>query len=53
LKDFFLKRLQEPSTWAGLMLCAGAFGLDFTDQQQYAISALGMALMGAPDKQHK
>jgi hypothetical protein len=53
MKDFFIKRFKEPSTWAGLMLVGSAFGMDLTDQQQYAISALGMALMGAPDKQHK
>jgi hypothetical protein len=53
MKDFFLNRLKEPSTWAGLLMVSAAFGLDFTDQQQIAITALGVALAGAPDKQHK
>lgn len=49
MKQFFLNRLKEPSTWAGLMLVAGAFGLNLTVEQQYAIQFLGMALMGAPE----
>lgn len=50
--EFILKRFKEPSTWAGLMLVATSFGMDITDQQQYAITMFGMALMGVPDKQH-
>ena len=53
MKDFVLRRLSETSTWAGLFLVASAWGLEFTDQQQAALTVLGMALAGAPDKQHK
>lgn len=53
MKIFLLKRLKEPSTWAGIMLTLSAFGMDFTSEQQYALGMLGMALMGTPDKQNK
>ena len=53
MKDFMLRRLSETSTWAGLFLVASAWGLEFTAQQQAALTVLGMALAGAPDKQHK
>jgi hypothetical protein len=52
MKDFIISRLGERSTWAALLLCAGAWGLDLTDQQQTAITALGIALAVAPDKNH-
>lgn len=53
MKDFLIRRLTETSTWAGLFLVASAWGLEFTEQQQAALTALGMALAGVPDKQHK
>lgn len=53
MKGFILRRLAEPSTWAGLFLVASAWGLQFTEPQQAALTVLGMALAGAPDKQHK
>ena len=53
MKDFVLRRLSETSTWAGLFLVASAWGLEFTEQQQAALTVLGMALAGTPDKQHK
>ena len=53
MKDFLIRRLTETSTWAGLFLVASAWGLEFTEQQQAALTVLGMALAGAPDKQHK
>ena len=53
MKDFLIRRLTETSTWAGLFLVASAWGLEFTDQQQAALTVLGMALAGVPDKQHK
>jgi len=53
MKGFLIRRLTETSTWAGLFLVASAWGLEFTDQQQAALTVLGMALVGAPDRQHK
>lgn len=53
MQEFIIKRLQEPSTWGGIMLCLSAFGMDLTQEQQYALSILGLALVGSPDKQHE
>jgi hypothetical protein len=58
MKDFFLNRLKEPSTWRGLTLCASAFGMVLNQEQAYAIASLGMALAGGigivtPDKLRK
>lgn len=53
MKDFLIRRLTETSTWAGLFLVASAWGLNFTEQQQAALTVLGMALAGTPDRQHK
>lgn len=53
MKNFLIRRLTETSTWAGLFLVASAWGLNFTEQQQAALTVLGMALAGSPDKQHK
>ena len=55
MKDFFLDRLQEPSTWRGLILLATSFGMQLSPDQSYAIASLGLALAGAagaisPDK---
>lgn len=52
MKEVLLKRLREPSTWAGLMLVISAFGMSLTPEQQYALSTLGLALIGTPDTQH-
>lgn len=52
MKDFIISRLGERSTWAALFLIASAWGLDFSEQQQTAITALGLALAIAPDKNH-
>lgn len=52
MKDFFLRRFSEPSTWLGALAVASAFGLDFTDQQTTAIAAFGALLCAVPDKQH-
>jgi len=53
MKNFLIRRLTETSTWAGLFLVASAWGLNFNEQQQAALTVLGMALAGSPDKQHK
>jgi hypothetical protein len=47
MKDFFLDRLKEPSTWRGIIWCVSAFGLyHFSNDQEAAITALAMALAG-------
>lgn len=55
MKGFFQNRLAEASTWRAIIWCLSAFGIySFTDDQQGAITALGMALAGSagflPDK---
>ena len=47
MKDYFLARLREPSTWRGLVLLATSFGMTLKPEQSYAIMTLGMALAGA------
>ena len=46
------RRISEPSTWAGIGLVASAFGLNFTPEQVQALTIIGTALAGLPDKQH-
>jgi len=47
MKDFFLSRAREPSTWRGLIWCLASFGVfHFTHDQEGAITALAMALAG-------
>ncbi len=58
MKDFFLNRLKEASTWRGLILLATSFGMQLSPDQSYAIASLGLALAGAtgtiaPDKLNK
>lgn len=56
MKDFFLARLREPSSWRAAIWVGTSFGLvAFKGEQAEAIIALGMALSGAiglvtPDK---
>jgi len=56
VKNYFINRLRERSTWSGLIWCAVAFGVyQFTPEQEAAVTALGMSLAGAfsvvaPDK---
>lgn len=58
MKEFFLARLKEPSSWRAGIWVATSFGLvAFKGEQAEAIIALGMALSGAvgvvtPDKLH-
>ena len=48
MKEFFLERLQEPSTWRGLIWVLASFGvMHFSNDQESAITALAMALAGA------
>lgn len=58
MKQFFLNRLKEPSTWRGLILTATSFGMSLSPDQAYAIASLGLALAGsagmlAPDSMKK
>lgn len=58
MKDFFLNRLKEPSTWRGLVLVATSFGMHLSPDQSYAIASLGLALAGfvgtvSPDRVRK
>ena len=48
MKDYFLNRLREPSTWRAGIWVATSFGLvAFKGEQAESIIALGMALSGA------
>jgi hypothetical protein len=46
MKNYFLARLKEPSTWRGLIMVATAYGMRLSPEQAYAIASLGMALAG-------
>lgn len=48
MKDFFINRFKESSTWFGLFLVLGAFGLDFSEEQRNALTIFGMCMAGAP-----
>ena len=46
--QYIKSRLAEFSTWRGVLLIGSAFGLwSFTDDQQHAIEAIGLAIFGA------
>jgi hypothetical protein len=47
--EFLKNRLKEYSTWLGILMVAGSFGLKLTPEQQQAIIYFGMALAAAPD----
>jgi len=48
MKEYFLERLKEPSTWRSLIWVATSFGLlAFKGEQTESIVALGMVLSGA------
>ena len=45
--EYLRDRLQEPSTWRGLIWVLSAFGVAvLTPEQAQAVTALGMALAG-------
>jgi len=50
---YLIHRFREPSSWIGIMLVLGAFGIHLNFEQQSAISFLGMSLFGAPDEMLK
>jgi hypothetical protein len=45
--DYILDRLSESSTWRGITLLATATGIVLSPEQVAAISAAGLALVGA------
>lgn len=58
MRDYILARLQEPSTWRGLVLIASALGAALSPDQQEAIVTGGLLLAGLigaalPDKSSK
>lgn len=42
-----MNRLKEPSTWAGLAVLAGMFGVPLLPEQLSAIAQAGAAIAGA------
>lgn len=46
LVRYMLARLQEPSTWRGIVLVATACGIGIDGEQAEAITALGLAAAG-------
>lgn len=55
MRDYILARLQEPSTWRGLVLIASALGAALSPDQKEAIVTGGLLLAGligaaVPDK---
>ncbi len=46
MRDYLLARLQEPSTWRGLVLIATALGAVLSPDQQEAIVAGGLLVAG-------
>ena len=58
MRDYILARLQEPSTWRGLVLIASALGAALSPDQQEAIVTGGLLFAGiigaaVPDKSSK
>lgn len=46
MKEYVKARLQEPSTWRGLVLIATAFGVPIAPELGEAIITIGLALAG-------
>jgi len=46
MKTYFLSRLQEASTWRGLIALATAAGVTLSPEQTTAIISAGLALIG-------
>lgn len=45
--DYILDRLQESSTWRGIVFCVSAAGIVLDPDKFNAIAAAGMAVAGA------
>lgn len=46
MKQYFLQRLREPSTWRGIVMIVTATGVAISPEQEEAIISLGLALSG-------
>lgn len=46
MKEYIRERLQEPSTWRGMVLICTAFGVPIAPQMAEAIITIGLALSG-------
>lgn len=46
MKEYILARLQEPSTWRGLLALATAAGVALSPEQVEAIITVGLGLIG-------
>jgi hypothetical protein len=46
LKSFFFNRLDERSTWRGLIMALSALGISLEPAQAEAIIAIGLAVVG-------
>lgn len=46
MKDYVLNRLREPSTWRGIVALLTAAGVAMSPDQQAAIVAAGLAVIG-------
>lgn len=46
MTDYVIARLQEASTWRGLVLVATAFGAALSPEQQEAIITVGLLVAG-------
>ena len=47
MKQYFIDRFKEPSTWRGVVLVITAFVTALTPEQKEAIIAIGVFLSGA------
>ena len=45
-KNYFMKRLSEPSTWRGILAFLTGCGIAFSPEQAAAITAGGLAFIG-------
>lgn len=55
MKDYFLARVKEPSSWRGLFLILTAIGVPVAPEMAEAIITVGLGVVGAigvaaPDK---
>jgi hypothetical protein len=44
--EYIIERLKEPSTWRGMVAMATALGVALSPEQQAAIVAGGLAIIG-------
>jgi hypothetical protein len=47
MKDYFVERAKEPSTWRGIILLLTAVGVPIAPAMAEAIISVGLALAGA------